>query len=52
MKITKPNLNGKKVTAIFYDDEQIPIKAVHFGASGYDDYTVAPHDEDTKARCV
>ena len=50
LKITKPKINGKKLTAIFYDDEQIPIKTVHFGAHGYDDYTVPPHDDDKKGQ--
>ena len=52
LKITKPKITGKKLTAIFYDDEKIPIKTVHFGAHGYDDYTVPPHDDDKKARYI
>ena len=27
-------------------------KTVHFGAYGYDDYTVPPHDEDKNARYI
>ena len=38
------------MTAIFYNEKQIPIKTVHFGAEGYDDYTVPPHDAEKKAR--
>ena len=30
--------------ANFYNEEKIPIKTVHFGAEGYDDYTIPPHD--------
>ena len=39
-EITKPIINGTRMTAIFYDDEQIPIKTVRCGASCFDDYTV------------
>ena len=52
LKITKPKINGQSFTAILYDDEKIPIKTVHFGAHGYDDYTVPPHDADKKARYI
>ena len=38
--ITKPKSNGQKMTAVFYDYENIPIKTVYFGASCHDDYTV------------
>ena len=40
------------MTANFYDDDKIPVKTVHFGAEGYDDYTVAPHDEDKPDRSI
>ena len=36
LRITKPKINIKKLTAIFYDDEKIPIKIIHCGKSGYD----------------
>ena len=38
------------MTAIFYNEERIHIKTVHFGAECYDDYAVPPHDADKKAR--
>ena len=44
--ITKTKLMGIKLTAIFYDKDKNPIKTVHFGASGFLDYTIAPHDEE------
>ena len=51
-KIMRLKIDGKIMTAIFYDDEKIPIKTIHFGAESYDDYTVAPHDKDKKARYI
>ena len=36
------------MTAIFYNEENIPIKTVHFGSEGYDDHTIPPHDADIK----
>ena len=33
---------GKKMMTIFYDNDKIPIKKIHFDAQSYDDYTVAP----------
>ena len=44
--ITQSKLDRLKMIAIFYDKDKTPIKTVHFGAAGYADYTVAPHDED------
>ena len=44
--ITKSKTDGKTTAAIFYDEDKLPIKTVHFGAECYADYTVAPHDED------
>ena len=51
-KITQTKIDGKKMTAFFYDKDKTPIKTVHFGAAGYADYTIAPHDEDKKARHI
>ena len=31
---------GKKMMAIFYDTTKIKLKTTHFGASGYEDYTI------------
>ena len=48
--ITKSNIKGKKYTAMFYDAKKQLIKTTHFGASGYPDYTVPPHDEERRKR--
>ena len=41
-KIMKSKIDGKNMTAIFYDDDKVPIKIVHVGAETYDDHTEAP----------
>ena len=41
-KIMKSKIDGKNMTAIFYDDDKVPIKTVHVGAETYDDHTEAP----------
>jgi hypothetical protein len=47
----KPSaFKGKKMTAIFNIDGK--KKTVQFGAPGYIDYTVAPHDEERKKRYI
>jgi hypothetical protein len=51
-RIRRSKKEGKKMTAVFYDDDKKRIKTVHFGAQGYDDYTVAPHDREKKARYI
>ena len=48
----KSKTDGKTMTAIFFDDDKIPIKTVPFGAESYDDYIVAPHEEDKNARYI
>ena len=40
------------MTAIFYDNEKKPVKTVHFGATGYPDYAISPHDEERKNRYI
>ena len=47
---TKSTIAGKKMTAIFYNEEQIPIKTVHLGVEVYYDHTVPPHDADKKGQ--
>ena len=37
-----------KMIAIFFDDDKNQVKTVHFGATGYLDYTIAPHDEERR----
>ena len=43
-RIEKSKLKGKKWTALFDN----PKKIVHFGASGYEDYTIHKDDERKK----
>ena len=47
VQLKKSNIDGKKYTAIFYDEERKKIKTTNFGATGYDDYT-SHGDEDRK----
>ena len=50
VKITKSTV--EEMTAIFYDNDKKQIKTVHFGATGYLDYTIAPHDEERRKRYI
>ena len=52
MQITKSNIKGKKFTAMVYDANKQPIKTTQFGATGYPDYTVPPHDEEKRKRYI
>ena len=40
VEIKKSNNPRKKLMAIFYDKDKKKIKTTHFGAVGYDDYTI------------
>ena len=40
VNITKSTRQGKKMVAIFYDEAKKKMKTVHFGAVGYNDYTI------------
>ena len=40
VNITNSTRAGKKMMAIFYDEARKKIKTTHFGASGYNDYTI------------
>ena len=42
--LTQSNLKGKKYKAVFETDTK-RTKTIHFGASGYTDYTQEPHDK-------
>ena len=44
VNIKKSNLENKKMMAIFYDGDK-KLKTVHFGASGYSDYTISKNLE-------
>lgn len=47
--IKRSTNKDKKLMAIFYDDDKKKIKTTHFGASGYDDFTIHK-DEERKKR--
>lgn len=49
VQLKKSEIDGKKYTAVFYDDNRNKIKTTHFGASGYSDYT-KHGDEERKKR--
>lgn len=40
VKIVKSLLKSKKYTAFFTDPKTNKVKRVHFGSSGYNDYTI------------
>ena len=50
--ITCSTTYEKKMLAIFYDSDTKQLKTVHFGATGYLDYTIAPHDEERRKRYI
>uniref|UniRef100_A0A6C0CK55 Uncharacterized protein n=1 Tax=viral metagenome TaxID=1070528 RepID=A0A6C0CK55_9ZZZZ len=50
VKIEKSDRDGKKMKAIFYDNNGKKIKTTHFGASGYTDFIKSGGDEDRKKR--
>jgi len=44
VKITESNRKDKKLKAVFKDKEG-KIKTIHFGAKGYEDYTIHKDDK-------
>lgn len=50
VEIKKSTRSGKKMMAIFYDNEK-KVKTIHFGAEGYSDYTIHK-DEARKQRYI
>ena len=38
--IQKSTRSGKKMMAVFYQDDGKKVKTIHFGADGYSDYTI------------
>ena len=40
VNITKSTRQGKKMVAVFYDEVKKKVKTTHFGAVGYNDYTI------------
>ena len=51
-KITKSNIEGKKMIAIFYDSDKRPVKTVHVRAAGSPDYTISVHDDERQKRNI
>ena len=45
VELKKATTQGKKYTAIFYDDDRKKIKTTHFGSAGMSDYTKHKDDE-------
>ena len=50
VEIKKSTRNGKKMMAIFYDNDK-KVKTIHFGADGYSDYTIH-RDEARRERYI
>lgn len=50
-KIHKSTHKDKKLTAVFLNKDTNKTKLVHFGASGYSDYTIHK-DDDRKMRYI
>ena len=48
VKISKSSQDGKKYTAIFYDENKKKIKTTHFGQAGAKDFTT--HGADAEER--
>lgn len=51
LKIVKSDVEGKKYMAIFVNKATKREKTIHFGASGYSDYTIHK-DEERKQRYI
>jgi hypothetical protein len=51
VQLKKSEIDGKKYTAVFYDENRVKIKTTHFGATGYSDYT-KHGDEESKQRYI
>jgi len=47
VQLTPSTQEGKKYTAIFYDENRNKVKTTHFGATGYTDFTLSG-DENKK----
>ena len=45
VQLDKSNREEKKFKAVFYDDNRKKILTTHFGAKGYQDYTMHYDDE-------
>ena len=49
VQLKNSEIDGKKYTAVFYDDNRKKIKTSHFGSAGMSDYT-KHKDEERKQR--
>jgi hypothetical protein len=49
VQLKKSTSEGKKYTAVFYDESRKKIKTTHFGATGYSDFPTHK-DEERKQR--
>ena len=47
VQLTPSTQEGKKYTAVFYDENRNKVKTTHFGATGYTDFTLSG-DENKK----
>lgn len=45
VQLKKSEIEGKKYTAIFYDNNHKKIRTTHFGSAGMSDYTKHKDDE-------
>jgi len=48
VEIKKSKNKGKKLTAVFYDDNKKKLKTIHFGSAGMSDYTIHKDKERKK----
>lgn len=51
VEIKKSTRNGKKMMAIFYDNDK-KVKTIHFGADGYEHYSGGHKDEARRQRYI
>jgi len=51
IQLLKSKVDGKKYTAIFYDEKRSKIKTTHFGSAGMSDFT-KHKDEERKERYI
>ena len=46
--IQKSTRSGKKMMAVFYENDGKKVKTIHFGADGYSDYTI--HKDEARSQ--
>jgi hypothetical protein len=52
VNISKSKVDGKQLTAIFYDEIERKIKTVHCWVDGYIDYTTSPRDKGKRQQYI